>query len=111
MRKETEPFARLDGPEGVRVEVFDESRRYGYKNLFTVALRVCVSFPGGGERFERTLERTGVFEEDVAAARSELLDNFRVNGLPYLFRKDFAQKLALARGREKPKKIGYGGLS
>jgi hypothetical protein len=110
LRKEAEPFALLDGPEGTRVEVFDETRPYGYKNLFTVALRVVATFPASGERFERTLERTGVFEEEVAAARAELLDNFRVNGLPYLFRKDFAHKLALARGREKPKKSGYGGL-
>lgn len=110
MRKEAEPFALLDGPDGTRVEAFDESRPYGYKNLFTVALRVCASFPGSGERFERTLQRMGVFEEDVAAVRTELLENFRRSGLPYLFREGFAQKLTAARQREKPKKSGYGGL-
>ena len=111
MRRGAEPFARFDGPDGLRVEVFDESRHYGYRNLYIVALRVAASFPGSGERFERTLERMGVFEEDVAAARAELLENFRRNGLPYLFREGFAQKLAEARQRKKPKKSGYGGLS
>lgn len=93
------PLVSYDAGGGARVEVFDESRTYGYANLFQVRLRVCACFPGAGEPYERVLERLGVLQADVPRVRGELVEEFARNALPYLQRADFAQKHAAYRNR------------
>ncbi|NTU59972.1 MAG: hypothetical protein HGA98_02810 [Deltaproteobacteria bacterium] len=97
---EAEPYAAFGERPGVRVEVFDESKTYGYSNLFQVKLRVVALFAGSDERYERTLEKLGVLDHDVARVRDELLAGFEARALPYLSRSDFAEKLADRRRQE-----------
>ena len=84
----------LPTPDGVEVRVRDETAPYGYSNIFTVRLRVRIGTPGASVFHERVLERMGVYEEQVAAVRGELLDGFRDQIAPYLARPDFGEGLA-----------------
>lgn len=101
-------FAAFEGENGAKVEIFDRSTQYAYKNIYYVRLKVEGRFPGREEVFERTLEKMGVFEEDLDSARAELVGSFRKTVLPYLMREDFGGRLAEARKKERPKATGYG---
>jgi len=104
------PLARFEGENGAVVEIFDQTRPYGYQNLFVVRLAVRGSFPGGEERFERLLERMGVYEEELDAARKALVEEFQTTALPYLFRADFSERLAAVRQKAAPRRpTGYEG--
>lgn len=104
----SEVIAVYEGENGVRVEVRDLTAPYAYKNIHHVRLEVCATFADCGEKFCRTLEKMGVFEEDLASAKEELLASFRETVLPYLRREDFARRLFEARCREEVKAFGYG---
>lgn len=106
----SQPFASYGKEPGVRVEVFNESRPYGYSNLFHVKLRVVARFSEEEERYERTLERLGVSDADLARVRAELLASFEARALPYLFRPDFLTKLADRRRRERRKVVHFPGV-
>lgn len=100
-------LAAFNGPGGVRVEVRDETRPYGYSNIFTVKLRVEATFPGADERFVRHLEKMGVFTDGLEAARDELIASFRETGLPYLFREGFVEQLARRQAAQPVRAAGY----
>lgn len=105
------PIAVFEGASGARVEIFDESRPYGYFNLFQVILRVLARFPGDCEPYERVLRRTGVYEEELEAVRRDMLARYRANTLPYLLRADFSERLAAKRARERCKVLAFRGAS
>ncbi len=104
-----EPVFSFEGPEGVKVEVFDESSTYAYQNIFYVKLRVEGTFAGSGEKFARTLEKMGVFAEDLEATKAALIDSFKATALPYLLKSGFASRLKEAKEAEKSRKKGVGG--
>ena len=104
-------LARFEGPNGVQVEVRDETRAYGYQNIFTVKLRVEATFPGREETFVRHLEKLGVFAEDLDKARGALIESFRKTGLPYLFREGFGEQLTRAQVDKPVRAAGYLGRS
>lgn len=89
-----EAVARSEGPNGVRVEIHDESSPYGYANLYRVSLRVVAKVPGAEAPYERSLDRLGVSGGDLASVRDELLARFRRNVLPYLFSPEFPRRFS-----------------
>ena len=103
------PFETLTTPEGVRVEIRDLTRNYGYQNIFKVSLQVSATFPGTDESFERTLEKMGVFAEDLDTTRRQLIEAFKQTGLPYLMKQGFANQLEIAKNAKRPRATGYGG--
>ena len=102
-----QPFATYGAEPGVCVQVFDESRPYGYSNLFHVKLRVVARFSPDGETYERTLERLGVSDLDLARVRAELLASFEARSLPYLLHPDFPEKLSERRRRESRRVVPF----
>jgi hypothetical protein len=108
-RVESQPFASFGEKSGVRVDVFNESRPYGYSNLFHVKLRVVARFSKEEEGYERILERLGVSDVDLSRVRAELLANFEARALPYLLRPDFPTKLSDHRRRERRKVVHFPG--
>lgn len=91
--------------------MFNNSRPYGYSNLFHVKLRVVAHFEGCDERYERTLERLGVPDRDLGRVRAEMLESFEASSLPYLLRADFPQKLAERRAREQRTVVRFPGCA
>ena len=104
---ENQPFASYGKDSGVLVEVFNESRPYGYANLFHLKLRVVARFPEEAEPYERVLERLGVSDVDLGRVRNELLESFEARALPYLLRPDFPAKLSDSRRRERRKVVHF----
>jgi len=104
-------FVRMDVPvaHGVEVLMRDESTCYGYRNIYTVRLRVRISAAGSPVAHERLLERMGVYEEALDAVRGELLAGFCNQIAPYLTRAEFGEKLArYLRGRvQRAPAVGY----
>lgn len=104
-------FVRADVPvaQGVDVWVRDETACYGYRNIYTVRLRVRISAAGSPVAHERLLERMGVYEEALNVARRELLAGFCNQIAPYLARAEFGEKLArYLRGRlQRAPAVGY----
>jgi hypothetical protein len=98
---EAEPFVSYSVQPGVRIDVFNESKPYGYSNVFHVKLRVVARFAGSEAPYERTLERLGVSDRDLVRVRTEMLESFEACSLPYLLRADFPKKLAAYRQRER----------
>jgi hypothetical protein len=107
---ETKLYESIEGPDGVRVEIWDESAPYAYSNIFWVKLRIVGCFPGVSEPFERRLEKMGVFAEDLEATKRGLVDSFKNSALPYLTRSGFGEKMkAIREKKESPKPKGVGG--
>ncbi|MBI5446842.1 MAG: hypothetical protein HY900_37210 [Deltaproteobacteria bacterium] len=104
-----EVVALFEGENGARVVVYDETRPYGYANLFHARLRVVGSFGEGGERYERVLERLGVLDSELAVARRDMLENFKASALPYLLRPEFPRRLSEYRSRTRRKVIAFRG--
>ncbi|MBI5017457.1 MAG: hypothetical protein HZB55_18460 [Deltaproteobacteria bacterium] len=94
---------------GVRVEVCDESAPYAYSNLWHVKLRVVAHFPET-EAYERVLERMGVYDQDRARVRGELIGTFEATALPYVLRPDFPQRAEERRRRETDKVVRFPGV-
>lgn len=97
-------------PPNVEVQVRDETACYGYRNIYTVRLRVRISAPGSSVAHERLLERMGVYEEALDAAREELLAGFCNQIAPYLARPEFGERLARhlrSRLQQAPAVAGY----
>jgi hypothetical protein len=86
--------ARYRGPNGVEVEVRDETVRYGYANIFHVRLRVEGRVPGAPGPYLRRLERMGVYEHGLDRVRGELLAGFESQSIPYLFSAEFPRRFA-----------------
>lgn len=102
------PIKTYEGENGVRVEVYDLSSPYGYRNIFHLRLSVVARFKDMTETFERTIEKMGVFEEELEKTKGELLTSFEETGLPYLFRHDFPAKFCDSLAKDKGKACGYG---
>lgn len=98
------------GTECGEVVITDLSKPYAYQNIFHVKLEVVARYPvdGGEEVFTRTLERMGVDEKELAEVKASLVGAFKATVLPYLARADFAEKLKIAKEKEKPVATGYG---
>jgi hypothetical protein len=92
------------GANGVQIEVCDESAPYVYANIFHAKLRVVARIPGSNECYERTLERMGVYVDELDRARSELLAGFENTTLPYLLEPDFPARFAENR-RRAPRRV------
>ncbi len=104
----SKPIAEFTGENGVKVEVFDRSRTYAYKNIYHVKLDVVARVPGCAEPFTRKLEKMGVFEEQLAETVKGLLESFEKTGLGYLMRPDFAERYAAHCEAKAPNAAGYG---
>ena len=91
------------------VEIRDLTRNYGYQNIFKVSLAVTATFPGTDEVFERTLEKMGVFAEDLDESRRLLMEAFKETGLPYLLKQGFANRMDMVNKAKPPRPTGYGG--
>lgn len=104
-----EPIEVFEGEGGVRVEIHDESRPYGYANLYHARLRVVARFPEAAEAYERVLERLGVIDAQLPAARRDLIENFKASALPYLFHAGFSRRLSEHRARKRPKVVSFRG--
>jgi hypothetical protein len=98
----------FNGPSGEIVEIWDRSVHYAYKNIYLVRLGVKGTFPNSDALFMKTLEKMGVFDNELEKARQELIANFEKTVLPYLGREDFLEKLEEKKRNEKPKASGYG---
>lgn len=103
-----EPVRSFTGERGTKVEIRDLTRAYAYKNIHHVVLEVTASFSGTDEKFTRTLEKMGVFDEDLEITKKELMDAFEQNGLSYLMRPEFPIKLKAALEKNSGPKTGYG---
>lgn len=103
-----EPFRVYVNEGGTRVEIRDLTRNYAYKNIHHVVMEVTAAFPGTDETFTRTLEKMGVFDEDLEKTKEELINAFVENGLAYLMRPEFPEKLEAAREKSVGPKTGYG---
>jgi hypothetical protein len=98
----------LSGIEGgVRVEVYDESRPYGYSNRYQVVLRIVARFPGGGDPYETVLTRTSVQDAALQDVKDAVVADFRASALPCLLRPDFPARLAAHRQREQRKVLQF----
>lgn len=103
-------FDSFTTENGAQVEITDLSQPYAYANIFHVKLKVEARYQCGGaiETFTRTLEKMGVYAEELDRTRNELTEEFKKNVLPYLCRGDFAEKLKIAREKETAPATGYG---
>ena len=104
---EAPPLARYRGPNGVEVEIRDETSPYAYANIFHVRLRVEARVPGAAEPYGRQLERVGVYSEDLAQAQRELIEAFESRSLPYLFSNVFPRRFAEHLERKKSKVVRF----
>ncbi len=102
------PRVCLYDQDGLRVEVRDESKPYGYANLCRVRLRVIAHFDHA-EPYEKVLERMGIGEEDVGRVQDEMLDRFRRSVLSYLSRPNFPARLGEYRARCRRKIVAFPG--
>ncbi len=104
MSEPQNPLAVFEGGNGVKVEIFDRTSNYAYSNIHHVKLEVVAGFPATDERFTRTLEKMGVFDEELEQTKAELIGAFKTNGLQYLLRDGFGEKLAVRRDAQTAKR-------
>ena len=96
---------RLEGPNGVVVELVDETEPYGYANLLRAAVRLRAHVPGAGRPFEHRVERVGVGADEVDAVRGAFTERLRRNLLPYLFRPDFPDRFRRHHESRRPPRV------
>jgi len=112
----------MDLPNGLRVSVYDTTRRY-YEDYHLVRLEfVCrvslhreffddlesfeeaIRLLGDTAVYRRTCEKMGVPFADIESARESIIADFVKNALPYFTVESFARKLVqseYAKAREK----------
>jgi hypothetical protein len=95
------------GPNGVEVEIWNETAPYAYANMFHVRLRVDARVPGAAEPYRRRLERIGVYSEDLVRAQRELIAAFESQSLPYLFSTEFPRRFAEHLERKKSNVVRF----
>jgi hypothetical protein len=103
-------IATFEGP-GVRVEVCDATRCYGYLDVFAVKLQVTARFAPSGLVYERTLEKMGVSDKELDAVKAQLLASWESAEWRYLQRPEFVERLQAHRSRVKTPAAGYQGVS
>jgi hypothetical protein len=112
----------IDLPNGLRVSVYDTTRRY-YEDYHLVRLEFICRVPLCGEYFDgvesfdeakkllgesavycRTCEKMGVPFADIESARESIIADFIKNALPYFTAESFPRKLVqseYAKARDK----------